>query len=140
MTNQSYLNFLTIFSLFSCLSTNNFIGLLGMLTTLLLKIYVPREIFEQYTQWDCVGKVIWRFFGLSSGCIAAVMAIERWMALARPFIYHKVSVHKDFQSNNEWNEMSRIVLNFMFSLKHIVQIFLCLYSVCHLAHYIWIGA
>ncbi|XP_065360668.1 prostaglandin E2 receptor EP2 subtype [Calliphora vicina] len=72
-----------------CLSTNNFIGLLGMLTTLLLKIYVPREIFEQYTQWDCVGKVIWRFFGLSSGCIAAVMAIERWMALARPFIYHK---------------------------------------------------
>ncbi|XP_037819736.1 prostaglandin E2 receptor EP2 subtype-like [Lucilia sericata] len=72
-----------------CLSTNNFIGLLGMLTTLLLKFYVPREIFEQYTKWDCVGKVIWRFFGLSSGCIAAVMAIERWMALARPFIYHK---------------------------------------------------
>lgn len=62
-----------------------------MLTTLLLKFYVPREIFEQYTKWDCVGKVIWRFFGLSSGCIAAVMAIERWMALARPFIYHKVS-------------------------------------------------
>lgn len=90
MANQSYL-FLFFSYGFRCLSTNNFIGLLGMLTTLLLKFYVPREIFEQYTKWDCVGKVIWRFFGLSSGCIAAVMAIERWMALARPFIYHKVS-------------------------------------------------
>ncbi|XP_013116889.2 prostaglandin E2 receptor EP2 subtype [Stomoxys calcitrans] len=72
-----------------CLSTNNFIGLLGMLTTLMLKLYLPPEVFEDYTKWDCVGKVVWRFFGLSSGCIAAVMAIERWMALARPFIYHK---------------------------------------------------
>ncbi|XP_075161576.1 prostacyclin receptor [Haematobia irritans] len=72
-----------------CLSTNNFIGLLGMLTTLMLKLYLPADVFEDYIKWDCVGKVIWRFFGLSSGCIAAVMAIERWMALARPFIYHK---------------------------------------------------
>uniref|UniRef100_A0A1B0FHF4 G-protein coupled receptors family 1 profile domain-containing protein n=1 Tax=Glossina morsitans morsitans TaxID=37546 RepID=A0A1B0FHF4_GLOMM len=72
-----------------CLSTNNFIGLLGMLSTLVLKIYLPQDVFKQYIKWDCVGKVIWRFFGLSSGCIAAVMAIERWMALARPFIYHK---------------------------------------------------
>ncbi|XP_073843670.1 uncharacterized protein [Musca autumnalis] len=72
-----------------CLLTNNFIGLLGMLTTLLLKVYLPPEVFEKYNKWDCVGKVVWRFFGLSSGCIAAVMAIERWMALARPFIYHK---------------------------------------------------
>uniref|UniRef100_A0A1A9WT73 G-protein coupled receptors family 1 profile domain-containing protein n=1 Tax=Glossina brevipalpis TaxID=37001 RepID=A0A1A9WT73_9MUSC len=74
---------------FHCLSTNNFIGLLGMLSTLVLKIYLPQDVFKQYIKWDCVGKVVWRFFGLSSGCIAAVMAIERWMALARPFIYHK---------------------------------------------------
>lgn len=62
-----------------------------MLTTLMLKLYLPVEVFEKYNKWDCMGKVVWRFFGLSSGCIAAVMAIERWMALARPFIYHKVS-------------------------------------------------
>lgn len=63
-----------------------------MLSTLVLKIYLPQDVFKQYIKWDCVGKVIWRFFGLSSGCIAAVMAIERWMALARPFIYHKVFI------------------------------------------------
>lgn len=80
------------FFVFRCLLTNNFIGLVGMLTTLLLKFYLPPEVFEQYNKWDCVGKVVCRFFGLSSGCIAAVMAIERWMALARPFIYHKVGI------------------------------------------------
>ncbi|XP_011208973.2 prostaglandin D2 receptor [Bactrocera dorsalis] len=72
-----------------CLASNNLIGLLGMLTTMLLKIYVPEEEFKAYVRWDCTLKVLCRFFGLSSGCIAAVMAIERWMALARPFIYHK---------------------------------------------------
>lgn len=75
---------------FSCLASNNLIGLLGMLTTMLLKIYVPEDKFKAYVRWDCTLKVLCRFFGLSSGCIAAVMAIERWMALARPFIYHKV--------------------------------------------------
>ncbi|XP_037953411.1 prostaglandin D2 receptor-like [Teleopsis dalmanni] len=60
-----------------------------MITTLLLKLYLPAEVFARYTHWDCALKVVWRFFGLYSGCIAAVMAIERWMALARPFIYHK---------------------------------------------------
>ncbi|XP_036336875.1 prostaglandin E2 receptor EP4 subtype-like [Rhagoletis pomonella] len=74
-----------------CLASNNLIGLLGMLLTLLLKVYVPDDKFKAYVRWDCTLKVLCRFFGLSSGCIAAVMAIERWMALARPFIYHKVS-------------------------------------------------
>ncbi|XP_014089457.1 prostaglandin D2 receptor [Bactrocera oleae] len=72
-----------------CLASNNLIGLLGMLTTMLLKTYVPEDKFKAYVRWDCTLKVLCRFFGLSSGCIAAVMAIERWMALARPFIYHK---------------------------------------------------
>ncbi|XP_036337193.1 prostaglandin D2 receptor-like isoform X2 [Rhagoletis pomonella] len=72
-----------------CLASNNLIGLLGMLLTLLLKVYVPDDKFKAYVRWDCTLKVLCRFFGLSSGCIAAVMAIERWMALARPFIYHK---------------------------------------------------
>ncbi|XP_049313571.1 prostaglandin E2 receptor EP2 subtype [Bactrocera dorsalis] len=75
--------------LLRCLVSNNLIGLLGILTTLMLKIYVPEDEFKAYVRWDCTLKVLCRFFGLSSGCIAAVMAIERFMALARPFIYHK---------------------------------------------------
>ncbi|XP_067644872.1 prostaglandin D2 receptor [Eurosta solidaginis] len=72
-----------------CLASNNLVGLVGMFTTLLLKVYMPDDKFKAYVRWDCTLKVLCRFFGLSSGCIAAVMAIERWMALARPFIYHK---------------------------------------------------
>ncbi|XP_017059016.1 prostaglandin D2 receptor [Drosophila ficusphila] len=72
-----------------CLATNNLLALLGMLTTTLLKIYLPKDVLQSFVRMDCVGLVVWRFFGLSSGCIAAVMAAERWMALARPFIYHK---------------------------------------------------
>ncbi|XP_023033158.1 prostaglandin D2 receptor [Drosophila willistoni] len=72
-----------------CLATNNLVALLGMLTTALLKNSVSEEVHQSYMRLDCVCHVVWRFFGLSSGCIAAVMAAERWMALARPFIYHK---------------------------------------------------
>jgi len=75
-----------------CLATNNLVALLGMLTTTLLKMYLSKEVLQSFIRVDCVGLVVWRFFGLSSGCIAAVMAAERWMALARPFIYHKVCI------------------------------------------------
>ncbi|XP_055841980.1 prostaglandin D2 receptor [Episyrphus balteatus] len=77
-----------------CLSTNNLIGLMGMLTQLLLKLYLPESILADFVRLRCIGLVVWRFFGLSSGCIAAVMALERWMALAKPFIYHKhITLH-----------------------------------------------
>ncbi|XP_055911347.1 prostaglandin D2 receptor [Eupeodes corollae] len=72
-----------------CLATNNLIGLMGMLTQLILKLYLPDQILADLVRVRCIGLVVWRFFGLSSGCIAAVMALERWMALAKPFIYHK---------------------------------------------------
>ncbi|KAH8303636.1 hypothetical protein KR018_009180 [Drosophila ironensis] len=72
-----------------CLATNNLVALLGMLTTSVLKYNLSEEVHQSFMRLDCVGHVVWRFFGLSSGCIAAVMAAERWMALARPFIYHK---------------------------------------------------
>ncbi|KAH8415723.1 hypothetical protein KR222_010759, partial [Zaprionus bogoriensis] len=75
-----------------CLATNDLLGLLGMLSAALLKLYLPQGKEEQlpfFVRLDCVGHVVWRFFGVSSGCIAAVMAAERCMALARPFIYHK---------------------------------------------------
>ncbi|KAG8223631.1 hypothetical protein J437_LFUL016592 [Ladona fulva] len=38
----------------------------------------------------CVLRVVWRLFGLGSGCVAIVMAVERWIALTRPFLYQKV--------------------------------------------------
>lgn len=81
---------------FSCLATNNLLALLGMLTTSVLKYNLSEEVLQSFIRLDCVGHVVWRFFGLSSGCIAAVMAAERWMALARPFIYHKVSKAKGY--------------------------------------------
>ncbi|XP_046398795.1 prostaglandin E2 receptor EP4 subtype isoform X2 [Ischnura elegans] len=37
----------------------------------------------------CGLRVVWRLFGLGSGCIAIVMAVERWLALTRPFLYQK---------------------------------------------------
>lgn len=80
----------------SCLATNDLVGLLGMLTAALLKYnFFEEEEVPFFVRLDCVGHVVWRFFGVSSGCIAAVMAAERCMALARPFIYHKVSGNGD---------------------------------------------
>ncbi|KAH8406244.1 hypothetical protein KR215_009043 [Drosophila sulfurigaster] len=72
-----------------CLATNDLIGLLGTLTTALVKYHYQDEELPFIVRLDCIGHVVWRFFGVSSGCIAAVMAAERCMALARPFIYHK---------------------------------------------------
>jgi hypothetical protein len=40
--------------------------------------------------WSCRIRVLWRFFGLGSGCVAIVMAVERWLALTKPFFYQKV--------------------------------------------------
>lgn len=82
----------TSFYFCSCLATNDLVGLLGMVTTALLKLYLDDnwQKMPHFVRLDCVGHVVWRFFGVSSGCIAAVMAAERCMALARPFIYHKV--------------------------------------------------
>ncbi|KAL5292339.1 hypothetical protein ACFFRR_011253 [Megaselia abdita] len=62
--------------------------------------------------YNCAGYIIWRFFGLSSGCIAVVMAIERWMALARPFTYHK----------HITNEIIKIALKFFIFLALVITI------------------
>ncbi|XP_055384269.1 uncharacterized protein LOC129613945 [Condylostylus longicornis] len=72
-----------------CLTTNNLIGLTGMLIQLILTEYIPVLNGNTFARSNCIARVVWRFFGLSSGCIALVMAAERWMALARPFTYHK---------------------------------------------------
>lgn len=95
------------------LLTNNLIGILGLLTQNLLKLYLGEGIKElPIASYNCAGYIIWRFFGLSSGCIAVVMAIERWMALARPFTYHK----------HITNNIIKIALKFFIFLALVITI------------------
>lgn len=74
----------------SYMATNNFVALLGMFVMYKTQIYLPIDIYQQYTRYFCAFRVVWRFFGFNSGCIAVVMATERWLALTRPFIYRKI--------------------------------------------------
>lgn len=72
-----------------CLASNDLVALLGMLILMKLQVYLPIEMVCSLE--FCVARVIWRQFGLSSGCVAVVMAVERWLALTHPFLYQKVS-------------------------------------------------
>lgn len=72
-----------------CLASNDLVALLGMLILMNLQVYLPIE--KVCSLEFCVARVIWRQFGLSSGCVAVVMAVERWLALTHPFLYQKVS-------------------------------------------------
>ncbi|XP_043506372.1 prostaglandin E2 receptor EP2 subtype isoform X1 [Frieseomelitta varia] len=69
-----------------CLATNDLAALLGMLVQMYITIYVGSVIS---TRGFCSLRVVWRLFGLFSGCVAIVMAAERWLALTRPFVYQK---------------------------------------------------
>ncbi|XP_076245907.1 prostaglandin E2 receptor EP3 subtype isoform X2 [Calliopsis andreniformis] len=71
-----------------CLATNDLVALLGMLVQLYITRYVGSVIFSRGL---CSLRVVWRLFGLFSGCVAIVMAAERWLALTRPFVYQKVT-------------------------------------------------
>ena len=68
-----------------CLAVNDLVAEVGMFTVITLQKY---ELVPIY--WRCVGFVLLRAFGLGSGCVAFVMALERWVALTRPFYYQQV--------------------------------------------------
>ncbi|KAJ8918661.1 hypothetical protein NQ315_014980 [Exocentrus adspersus] len=70
------------------LAVNDLMAQLGML----LLIHLKNDVLPEY--WSCVGFVLIRAFGLGSGCVALVMALDRWFALTRPFCYHKVVSYK----------------------------------------------
>lgn len=70
-----------------CLATNDLIAEVGMLALLYLQTY---QIIHM--RWTCILFVCLRAFGLGSGCVALVMAIERWLALTRPFLYQQVKL------------------------------------------------
>lgn len=72
-----------------CLSCNGLVALIGMLVQMNLELYVPQGFGGKYS--FCVLRVIWRMFGLVAGCIAIVMAVERFLALTHPFLYQKVN-------------------------------------------------
>jgi hypothetical protein len=75
--------------LLRCLVTNDCIALTGMFLMFVVKTLWPdvkRDV------WMCRFLVLWRFFGLSSGCVAIVMAVERWLALTKPFFYQRVRI------------------------------------------------
>lgn len=81
--------------LLRCLATNDLVAQVGMLLLIHLKRY---DVLPDY--WSCVGFVLLRAFGLGSGCVAFVMALERWLALTRPFFYHQVRTARLFPDLN----------------------------------------
>lgn len=69
-----------------CLVANDLVSLLGMWIVYYLKLH---GILVGKTQ--CIAYVILRAFGVGSGCVAFVMAVERWIAFTKPFFYQQVS-------------------------------------------------
>lgn len=68
-----------------CLAVNDLVAEVGMFTIITLQKYKLIPVY-----WICVGFVLLRAFGIGSGCVAFVMALERWLALTRPFYYQQV--------------------------------------------------
>ncbi|KAL3289369.1 hypothetical protein HHI36_022804 [Cryptolaemus montrouzieri] len=73
----------------NCLAVNDLVAMLGMLTAILIDEY---EIMEK--QLVCKYFVMLRAFGVGSGCIALVMAVERWLALTKPFLYQQIVTYE----------------------------------------------
>nr|XP_023025315.1 prostaglandin E2 receptor EP2 subtype isoform X3 [Leptinotarsa decemlineata] len=72
-----------------CLASNDLTAQVGMLLLITLKrVHVLPEYLA------CAGFVFVRAFGLGSGCVAFVMALERWLALTRPFLYHQLVTYR----------------------------------------------
>lgn len=84
-----------------CLACNDLVALLGSFLLMYMHLYMSEPLVD--SRWFCALRVILRTFGLSSGCVAIVMAAERWMALTRPFLYQKVSFYFNFIDLLNWN-------------------------------------
>ncbi|KAK9890235.1 hypothetical protein WA026_010348 [Henosepilachna vigintioctopunctata] len=73
----------------NCLAINDLLGLFGMFIVLLIC-----DLTVIDTQYICKAFVILRSFGVASGCIALIMAVERWLALTKPFLYQQVVTYE----------------------------------------------
>ncbi|KAL4717206.1 hypothetical protein ACJJTC_017093, partial [Scirpophaga incertulas] len=58
----------------------------GMMCAMVVAEHVPGA---KNTQLYCAARVVLRVFGIGSVCIAVTMALERYLALTRPFLYQK---------------------------------------------------
>ncbi|XP_022915491.1 rhodopsin, GQ-coupled [Onthophagus taurus] len=68
--------------LLRCLAANDMVAQIGMLSLIILLPHFKNR-------WMCAGFVLVRAFGLGSGCVAFVMAVERYLALTKPFFYQQ---------------------------------------------------
>ncbi|KAF0757932.1 prostaglandin D2 receptor-like [Aphis craccivora] len=65
-----------------CMATNDLIVVVALLVQVCVNF--KRPDYMRNRLWSCRLRVVWRFFTLYSGCLAMVMAIERWVALTKP--------------------------------------------------------
>nr|KAF7427606.1 hypothetical protein H0235_007300 [Vespula pensylvanica] len=100
-----------------CLASNDLVALLGMLVQMYISIYVAGVTSNREF---CSLRVVWRLFGLFSGCVAIVMAAERWLALTRPFVYQKTT-QQGLQVSNSFHEHD------LKSTKYLSECFTSLY-------------
>lgn len=73
-----------------CLAANDMMALCSSFLLVYMRLYIEPEYLA--TRWFCGLRVLTRFFGFSSGSVASVMAVERFIALTRPFFYQKVNI------------------------------------------------
>lgn len=71
-----------------CLAANDLMALCSSFLLVYMRIYLQPSFVA--SRWFCGLRVLTRFFGFSSGSVASVMAVERFIALTRPFFYQKV--------------------------------------------------
>ncbi|CAG9855094.1 unnamed protein product [Phyllotreta striolata] len=69
--------------LLRCLATNDLMAQIGMII-----LTSPIQIGPPWV--TCPMFVVIRAFALGSGCVAFIMALERWLALTKPFLYHQL--------------------------------------------------
>ncbi|XP_028174516.1 prostaglandin E2 receptor EP2 subtype isoform X1 [Ostrinia furnacalis] len=72
--------------LLTSLAANDLVALMGMMCAMVVAEHVPGA---RNTQVYCAARVVLRVFGIGSVCIAVTMALERYLALTRPFLYQK---------------------------------------------------
>ncbi|XP_026761436.1 prostaglandin E2 receptor EP2 subtype [Galleria mellonella] len=72
--------------LLTSLAANDLVALVGMMCAMIVGEHVPGV---KEMRVFCATRVVLRVFGIGSVCIAVTMALERYLALTRPFLYQK---------------------------------------------------
>ncbi|XP_026811165.1 prostaglandin E2 receptor EP4 subtype-like [Rhopalosiphum maidis] len=74
-----------------CLAINDSVVLVGRVIHMLFMDI--RWLDSKKIVWSCRISVLWQFFGLNAGCVALIMAVERWLALTKPLFYKKMRTY-----------------------------------------------